>query len=127
MEQTEDGLNYEGVNLAVETVCQRESTISKLFQSLLEKRIILVRSPPMTGKTTLTQLLEYRLLQSDEVTKGLSCVFRISLLWMEDLEPDSQWNFTDRFKKLMNMSWSEFIDRCKQSKMKIFLIVDEVQ
>ncbi|GBC00007.1 hypothetical protein RclHR1_03700014 [Rhizophagus clarus] len=52
MEQTEDGLNYEGIKyLAVKTVCQRESTISKLFQSLLEKRIILVRSPPMTGKT----------------------------------------------------------------------------
>uniref|UniRef100_U9T280 Uncharacterized protein n=1 Tax=Rhizophagus irregularis (strain DAOM 181602 / DAOM 197198 / MUCL 43194) TaxID=747089 RepID=U9T280_RHIID len=58
---------------------KRESTISKPFECLLKERIILIRSPPMTGKTSLGQLLEDKLLKLDEVQDGSACVFRISL------------------------------------------------
>jgi hypothetical protein len=49
----------------------------------------------MSVKTTLSQLLEQKLLKLDP--KGR--VFRISLMWMEI--PDSPWTFADGFKKLM--------------------------
>src|SRR6185369_16556394 len=63
------GDGYEGVDLKRETVCQREPTTSRLLQCLLDKRVIVVRSPPMAGKTTLAQLFEQHLLQSDEVKR----------------------------------------------------------
>ncbi|PKC13617.1 hypothetical protein RhiirA5_410398 [Rhizophagus irregularis] len=72
---------YEGINVNLNSViiCKRESTISKPFECLLKERIILIRSPPMTGKTSLGQLLEDKLLKLDEVQDGSACVFRISL------------------------------------------------
>ncbi|CAG8446876.1 13822_t:CDS:2 [Acaulospora morrowiae] len=66
------------------------------------KVLILLMSPPMAGKTALTQLLEHSLLQSDEVKKGSK----------------------QRFKELMNVTWDEFIDKCDKT---TFLIIDEEQ
>lgn len=79
----------------------------------------------MTGKTTLAQLLEQHLLQSNEVKEGLCRVFRISLIWMDDLELGSSWKFADGFKDLMNVTWFEFVKQCGERET--ILIVDEVQ
>ncbi|CAG8678769.1 2362_t:CDS:2, partial [Ambispora gerdemannii] len=113
----ESGRAYEGVDLSRDTVCRREQTLNRLLKCLLEKRIILVRSPPMTGKTTLSQLFEHNLLQSR------SRVFRISLLWMERRNPS--FTFEKGFEDLMKMTWPGFLDQCGQKET--FLIVDEVQ
>ncbi|RIB01765.1 hypothetical protein C2G38_2229733 [Gigaspora rosea] len=121
---SEHGDAYEGVDLTLGTVCKRESTINRLLECLLERHIILVRSPPMAGKTALAQLFEYSLLQSDEVKKGLKRVFRISLLWTERRSNES-WTFAERFKELMNMTWYEFFEKCGITTT--FLIIDEVQ
>jgi hypothetical protein len=71
----------------------------------------------MAGKTTLSQLLEQRILQQKELER----VFRISLLWMERR---NSWTFAERFKELMDVSWDEFIDQCN---IDTFLIIDEIQ
>ncbi|CAG8664984.1 2659_t:CDS:2 [Funneliformis mosseae] len=108
MKRKEDGLCYEGLDLThIENVCQRKPTIKRLLDDLFEKRIILIRSPSMAGKTSLSQLLEYNILQSDEAKKGSRCVFRISLLWM--VKYVDEWTFAEGFKILMNMKWDEFI------------------
>ncbi|RHZ75121.1 hypothetical protein Glove_217g218 [Diversispora epigaea] len=126
MKKTEDGLDYEGLDLTrIDNLCQRKETINKLLNELTKKRIILIRSPPMSGKTSFTQLLEYNILQSDEVNRGLKCVFRISLLWMA--RHGMKWTFAEGFKILMNMEWSKFIELCKHSDVKVIFIVDEVQ
>ncbi|RHZ58179.1 hypothetical protein Glove_375g17 [Diversispora epigaea] len=117
----ERGDIYEGVDLTCDTVCQREQTIGRLLECLLRERIILVHSPPMTGKTTLSQLFEQKMLQSDE-TGG--CVFRISLLWVDNMEPGSPWTFAEGFKKYLGITWGEFINQCN---VNTFLIIDEVQ
>ncbi|PKC60835.1 hypothetical protein RhiirA1_489071 [Rhizophagus irregularis] len=70
-------------------------------------------SPPMTGKTSLGQLFEDKLLKLDEVQNGSACVFRISLAWMQ------------RYAKLMGMSWDYFLDQFGHKK--VYLIIDEVQ
>ncbi|CAG8621772.1 22928_t:CDS:2, partial [Racocetra persica] len=119
----EHGDAYESVDLTLGTVCKREPTINRLLKCLLERRIILVRSPPMAGKTTLAQLLEHGILQSNDVKKGLKRVFRISLLWME--RRNESWTFAERFKELMNVTWDEFLDKCGITTT--FLIIDEVQ
>ncbi|CAG8541275.1 4989_t:CDS:2, partial [Paraglomus brasilianum] len=94
----------------------REQTLNRLLECVLKERVILVHSPPMTGKTALTQLFEHYLLQSR------SRVFRISLLWME--RSNSSWTFEKRFEDLMKMTWDGFLDQCGKE---TFLIVDEVQ
>ncbi|RHZ58652.1 hypothetical protein Glove_372g20 [Diversispora epigaea] len=114
------GEEYGGVDLTFDTVCRREPTIDRLFECLLKEGIILVNSPPMTGKTTLSQLLEQKILQLDEIKNR---VFRISLLWMDN-KLESSWTFVEGFKKYMNMTWDEFLDQCN---VYTFLIIDEVQ
>ncbi|CAG8640055.1 11396_t:CDS:1 [Paraglomus brasilianum] len=83
-------------------------------------RVLLIRSPPMAGKTSLAQLLEKHLLEEQPGTR----VFRISLLWMEADDPG--WTFSDRFRWLMgNIGWRQFVSEC--SRIETILIVDEVQ
>ncbi|CAG8652057.1 17499_t:CDS:2, partial [Dentiscutata erythropus] len=89
----EHGVVYEGVDLTLGTICKRESTIDRLLECLLERYIILVRSPQIAGKTM----------------EGRS----------------KSWTFAERFKKLMNMIWDEFINKCGD--ILTFLIIDEVQ
>ncbi|CAJ0745757.1 6645_t:CDS:2 [Entrophospora sp. SA101] len=69
----EGGFFYEGVDLTSATVCQREPTINRLLECMFKEHIILFRSPPMTGKTSLGQLLEAKLLQLDELQNGSAC------------------------------------------------------
>ncbi|CAB4399618.1 unnamed protein product [Rhizophagus irregularis] len=120
----ENGYFYEGVDLTSSTTCKRELTINRLLECLYKERIILIRSLPMTGKTSLRQLLETRLLQLDEVQNGSAHVFRISLIWMENLI-DPKWTFAEGFEKLMKITWDEFLQQCGHTKT--YLIIDEVQ
>ncbi|CAG8723858.1 14412_t:CDS:2 [Gigaspora margarita] len=126
VEGKEYGKGYEGLDLDnIDGICQRKETINRLLSDLFEKRIILVRSPPMAGKTSLAQLLEYNILHSDEFNNGSRCVFRISLMWM--IKRGMEWTFAEGFKMLMKMEWGEFIELCRYSKFETILIIDEVQ
>jgi len=117
------GDGYEGVDITRETVCRRKPTMDRLLECLLDKRIILIRSPPMAGKTTLAQLFEHSLLQSEEAKKGLRRVFRISLLWM--VRHGEEWTFAEQFQYLMNgTSWADFV---RKSDVETILIIDEIQ
>ncbi|CAG8486594.1 596_t:CDS:2 [Paraglomus brasilianum] len=68
MDGSERGLGYEGVGLSDEVVCKRKLTLQKLQQALSDnnKGVILVRAPPMAGKTLLAQLFEHYLLELPE-------------------------------------------------------------
>ena len=123
MQGTELGIGYEGVNLEDETVCRREGTIRKLLDRLSERHILLIRSPPMVGKTALAQLLEHYLLNSNEGHDKR--VLRISLLWMSTGKSDEEFLFKNEFQKLMGVSWSDFLSEC--NRVETILIVDEVQ
>ena len=120
---TELGAGYEGVNLEDETVCKRRGTIRKLLDSLSKRHILLIRSPPMVGKTALAQLLEYYLLNSNEGHDKR--VLRISLLWMSAGKSDKGFLFEDEFQKLMCVGWTDFLSEC--NRVETILIVDEVQ
>ncbi|CAB4418100.1 unnamed protein product [Rhizophagus irregularis] len=79
----------------------------------------------MAGKTTLAQLFENSLLNSDEVKKGLRRVFRISLMGMDNKE-DDEWTFAEGFKSLMNMTLFEFLNSCNVETFLITLQLMEV-
>jgi len=114
-----DGVgNYEGIDLNSSDICYREQTIQKLVKKIYETRVLLVRSPPMSGKTSLGQLLDQHL------TKGPNIrVIRISLLWMGI--PSGSWTFEEEFQRLMGITWKKFQDECNH--IQTIFIVDEVQ
>ncbi|CAJ0626382.1 4649_t:CDS:2 [Entrophospora sp. SA101] len=72
----------------------------------------------MAGKTSLAQLLEKQLLTDCPDMR----IIRISLLWMEDDDPN--WKFSDHFSWLMRgTGWHQFVAEC--SHIETVLIVDE--
>lgn len=115
--------NYEGIDITSSDICLREDTIEKMIMKLNKVGVLLVRSPPMSGKTSLSQLLEQKLLSdSADSPDSPYRVFRISLIWMNN---SSDWTFDRRFHDLMGITWAQFLDEC--DKVETFLIVDEVQ
>ena len=72
----------------------------------------------MSGKTSLSQLLERYLLTTPNVR-----IFRISILWMG--LPNGSWAFEDGFSELMGVTWQDFVKECQD--IKTVLILDEVQ
>ncbi|UZO19713.1 uncharacterized protein OCT59_010986 [Rhizophagus irregularis] len=73
-----DGANsYEGIDLSSPDICKREQTIHKLVKKIEKTRFLLIRSPPMFGKTSLAQLLDQHLVKDSSIR-----VIRISILWM---------------------------------------------
>ncbi|CAB4446762.1 unnamed protein product [Rhizophagus irregularis] len=110
--------NYEGINLNSPDICHREQTIQKLVEKINKVGFLLVRSPPMSGKTSLGQLLEQHLVKDPNIR-----VIRISLLWMGI--PSGTWTFEEEFERLMSITWKKFQDECGY--IRTIFIVDEVQ
>jgi hypothetical protein len=110
--------NYEGIDLNSSDICRREPTIQKLVNKINEAGFLLVRSPPMSGKTSLGQLLEDQLLKEPKIR-----VIRISLLWMGN--PSEDWTFEKEFLRLMGITWKTFQEECVH--IKTIFIIDEVQ
>lgn len=114
-----DGANsYEGIDLSSPDICKREQTIHKLVEKIEKTRFLLIRSPPMFGKTSLAQLLDQHLVKYFSIR-----VIRISILWMGN--PSGSWTFESEFQRLMGITWEKFQEKCDH--IKTIFIVDEVQ
>ncbi|CAG8737214.1 6906_t:CDS:2, partial [Acaulospora morrowiae] len=53
----------EGVNISDPDVSLRFDIIPLLIKDLMDKKVILVRAPPFSGKTSITQIMEHNLLE----------------------------------------------------------------
>ncbi|RHZ81397.1 hypothetical protein Glove_120g139 [Diversispora epigaea] len=103
------GYSIEGISLTDPDISVRSEIILSLIKDLMQKKIILVRSPPCSGKTSLAQLTENYLVQSQDFLEYR--VIRISMLWAS--------------AKIIGVSWIEWIGQCKS--IPSILIMDEVQ
>ncbi|GBB99301.1 hypothetical protein RclHR1_03480005 [Rhizophagus clarus] len=110
--------NYEGIDLNSPDICSREQTIQKLVKKIYKAGFLLVRSPPMSGKTSLGQLLEQHLVKDSDIR-----VIRISCLWMGN--PSGSWTYEEEFQRLMGITWKKFQEECFH--IKTIFIIDEVQ
>ncbi|CAJ0767459.1 14137_t:CDS:1, partial [Entrophospora sp. SA101] len=119
------GYSAEGISLTDPDISQRSKHISSLVKDLMEKKIILIRSPPpYSGKMSLAQLLENYLVKSQEYAKYR--VIRISMLWASAVKMRCTWEtFGTVWEKIIGVSWIEWIGQCESTPL--ILIMDEVQ
>ncbi|RHZ81800.1 hypothetical protein Glove_117g21 [Diversispora epigaea] len=118
------GYSIEGVSLTDPDISMRSEIIPFLIKDLMQKKIILIQSPPYSGKTSLAQLLENYLTQSQDFLEYR--VIRISLLWASAVEMGCNWEtFGTVWEKIIGVSWIKWIGQCKS--IPSILIMDEVQ
>ncbi|RHZ84668.1 hypothetical protein Glove_78g162 [Diversispora epigaea] len=118
------GYSIEGISLTDPDISVRPEIIPSLIKDLMQKKIILVRSPPYSGKTSLAQLLENYLVQSQDFLEYR--VIRISLLWASAVGMRCNWEtFGTVWEKIIGVSWIEWIGQCKS--IPSILIMDEIQ
>ena len=112
--------NLEGIDLTNDiSFIERHSLIDRLLNAGLTKQSILIRSPPCTGKTSLSQLI-YRKLYENQSCLPISITM---LAWEPHL------SFEDGFAEYSGLgkSWQEMIKSFKSSKHLFVLIIDEAQ
>ncbi|RHZ80840.1 hypothetical protein Glove_131g40 [Diversispora epigaea] len=118
------GYSIEDVSLTDPDISMRSEIILSLIKDLMQKKIIFIRSPPYSGKTSLAQLLENYLVQSQDFSEYR--VIRISMLWASVVKMKCNWNtFGTVWKNIIGVSWLEWIGQCKS--IPSILIMDEVQ
>ena len=110
----------EGVNLDSKTTILRTLTVKKIISIVHTQNVILIKSPPMTGKTSMACLTAHHL-HRHPTKKNL--VINLSILdFGRDGDP---WFFESKFKDLTNLNWSDLTSILKNRD--IYLILDEVQ
>ncbi|OZJ02556.1 hypothetical protein BZG36_04329 [Bifiguratus adelaidae] len=126
-QDTSNGFDeLEGIEIKDEqSFIDRRAKVDQLYDTLGKATVVLIRCPPMGGKTSFAQLLERKTLREQvTVYNGKLRVIRISTLWFRTSNPD--WIFTEEFEYLMGgLSWEEFIRECDY--INTLLIIDEAQ
>jgi hypothetical protein len=116
--------SFEGIHLDDPDISYRSEKISSLIKDLINEKILLVRAPPYSGKTSLAQLMEYQLVSFSEYSKYR--VIRVSMLWGSVVGVDCRWEtFGELWKRVIGVSWIEWIGQCQQ--IPTILILDEIQ
>ncbi|PKK65023.1 hypothetical protein RhiirC2_715856 [Rhizophagus irregularis] len=114
----------EGISLTDNDTSKRPLVVKSLIDDLLIKKIILVRAPPYSGKTSLTQLIEDYLINSAEYLTFR--IIRFSMLWGNDVGKLCNYeNFGEAWKEIFGIDWVKWREECK--KIWSILIIDEIQ
>ncbi|CAG8469981.1 1580_t:CDS:2, partial [Ambispora gerdemannii] len=115
---------FEGISLTDPDISYRSKVVFSLVEELIKRKIILVRAPPYSGKTSLSQLMEYHLVNSPGYSKYR--IIRVSMLWGSVVGVDCSWEtFGELWKRVIGVSWIEWIGQCQRAPT--ILILDEVQ
>ncbi|OZJ02475.1 hypothetical protein BZG36_05139 [Bifiguratus adelaidae] len=115
---------WEGIDLSDTMNIKRHATVQRLLANVDEEGFFLVRSPPMTGKTSLAQLVERAAIVLTFRQSRPRRIIRMSLLRMGKAK--MVWNFEEEFAKLMGgTTWLDFVNECRTAKT--LLVIDELQ
>ncbi|CAG8598530.1 3549_t:CDS:1, partial [Ambispora gerdemannii] len=116
--------NFEGIHLDDPDISYRSGKIYFLIKDLIDEKVLLVRAPPYSGKTSLAQLIEYHLVSSSEYSKYR--VIRVSMLWESAVGVNCSWEtFGKLWKRVIGISWIEWVEQCQQ--IPTILILDKIQ
>lgn len=107
----ENAYTAEGISLTDPDISQRSELVSHLAKSLEQKKVILVRAPPYSGKTSLAQLLENYLVNSSKQYR----VIRVSLLWGSSVGRKWEYNtFGEVWEKIVGVDWYSWVGQCEK-------------
>ncbi|KAJ3236311.1 hypothetical protein HDU81_010900 [Chytriomyces hyalinus] len=110
----------EGVLIGAQTTVSRDETVSNILEKLRRNNPLLIRSPPMSGKTSMATLISNHL----KTTATDKCL--IINLSMFDLSCRGEnWVFESAFKGAVGVEWGDLHLLAK--KRTIYLIVDDFQ
>ena len=114
----------EGILLNDPDISMRFDIMPSLIHDLMEKRIMLVRAPPFSGKTSISQILENNLVQSPEYSTYR--IIRVSMIWGSAVGVKNCFeSFGKLWKEIIGIDWMEWIGQCRY--IKTVLILDETQ
>ncbi|RGB43525.1 hypothetical protein C1646_737945 [Rhizophagus diaphanus] len=114
----------EGVNVNDPDISLRFDIIPPLVRDLLDKKVILVRAPPFSGKTSLAQILEYNLVHAPEFKNRR--IIRISMIWGHAVGVENCFDsFRELWNKIIGIDWFEWLGQCRF--IETILIIDEAQ
>ncbi|CAB4438790.1 unnamed protein product [Rhizophagus irregularis] len=114
----------EGVNINDPDISLRFDIISSLVKDLMDKKVILVRAPPFSGKTSLAQILEYNLVHAPEFLNHR--IVRVSMIWGQSVGLENCYDsFGELWKRIIGIDWFDWLEQCRY--IETILIIDEVQ
>lgn len=111
----------QSVDLQDERTLSRSSLTNVVINRLIEKHVLLVKSPPMTGKSSLAALVSRDLVNRSKEQKQKVVVASFSLLAISDDE-----TFHDVFKQECKVEWSR-VKSLPLNGYTVYLVVDEAQ
>lgn len=107
--------SQEGIDLNSNYISQRNETIKRIEDTLKIHNIILIRSPPFIGKTSMCTLLEERF---SVKKKGSIRVHNISFLQANG----KNFKFDEHWQSVTGHTWEELLYTTKET----LIIIDEV-
>ncbi|KAK1928910.1 hypothetical protein P3T76_015550 [Phytophthora citrophthora] len=112
----------EGIDLNDERTLSRSALTADIIDRLDETHVVLVKSPPMTGKTSLTTLVSRTLVTKHREERKKSVVFNVSALGISEDE-----TFEDIFKQQCEVSWADAKSTLPSHGYMVYIVLDEAQ
>lgn len=116
-------VSYEGINIKSSKILHRSDVTTAIIKQLENKKVILIKSPPMTGKTSMATLIAHEL--EEKYTKSIPKALILNFSMAQFAGTSSNFNFEYEFEAMFKFSWSE-LNRISERRL-IFLIIDEAQ
>ncbi|GAM27647.1 hypothetical protein SAMD00019534_108230 [Acytostelium subglobosum LB1] len=110
----------EGIDIESVTITKRTETLNEVYRQLSEKRVLLLRSPPFSGKTSFCTLLS-QYLQSMSVD-----VIKYRLRLPPVAMDDEMVFFKQDWEHITKQSWEYWLDQGTATRAR-FIIIDEAQ
>ncbi|KAJ3274751.1 hypothetical protein HDV01_002273 [Terramyces sp. JEL0728] len=114
-------ITNEGISLKSANVVKRQETVDEIISNLKQSGVLLIKSPPMTGKTSLATLVADYLCQCKDDEKKL--VINLSMLNFGS--KSYSWDFEKLFYRVVGIHWGNLDDYT--GKRNVYLIFDETQ
>ena len=116
----DSGMEGEGINLDSRKTLKRTATTARIVSHLEKTSVLLIKSPPMTGKTSMAALVaDY--LYANATEKYL--IINISML--DFSLTGSNWDFERAFEETLDIKWRDLASIMKHRV--VYFIFDEVQ
>lgn len=112
----------EGINPNEGRTLSRDTLTARIIDRLEETNVVLVKSPPMTGKSLLATLVSDALVNRHEEKRKKLAVINFTLLDMDEHE-----SFMDLFKRKCMVDWSHAVSTLPAAGYMVYLVMDEVQ